>query len=236
MGTVMVLILLLPVLAMAVQFDLPQTRQMTCYKISSYILYCAPMEQDEDIQEDEGWLNPRFTDNGDGTVTDHLTGLMWLQDANCIATHYSDLDRDGMVLWKKALDFAAGIDNGTYSKCGAGYTDWRLPNASELESLFNTENSRTVSWLNRQGFTNVQAKNYWTPTSCTHRTDDARIIFMWDSKMDVFVTTCYVYIWPVRAGSLGHSDLSVVKTDSPDLVTVEKNIIYTVTVTNNGPR
>ena len=29
------------------------------------------------------WPNPRFTDNGDGTVTDNLTGLIWLKDANC---------------------------------------------------------------------------------------------------------------------------------------------------------
>ena len=29
------------------------------------------------------WPNPRFTDNGNGTVTDNLTGLIWLKNANC---------------------------------------------------------------------------------------------------------------------------------------------------------
>jgi hypothetical protein len=29
------------------------------------------------------WPNPRFTDNSDGTVTDNLTGLIWLKNANC---------------------------------------------------------------------------------------------------------------------------------------------------------
>ena len=30
------------------------------------------------------WPAPRFTDNGDGTVTDSLTGLMWLKDGGCL--------------------------------------------------------------------------------------------------------------------------------------------------------
>ena len=36
------------------------------------------------------WPAPRFTDNSDGTVTDNLTGLIWLKDANCMSTNYQN--------------------------------------------------------------------------------------------------------------------------------------------------
>jgi hypothetical protein len=58
-----------------------------------------------------------FYDNGDGTITDSATGLMWKQDD----------DGQGME-WQDALSYA---ENSTY----AGYSDWRLPNAKELQSI-----------------------------------------------------------------------------------------------------
>jgi hypothetical protein len=86
------------------------------------------------------WPSPRFTDNGDGTVTDNQTGFQWLKDANCIKTKYPSYNNDGKagdgaVTWQHALDFVKGINAGTYAKCGAGHKDWRLPNIKELESL-----------------------------------------------------------------------------------------------------
>ena len=38
---------------------------------------------DGDLEKGVSWPNPRFTDNLDGTITDNLTGLIWLKDANC---------------------------------------------------------------------------------------------------------------------------------------------------------
>jgi hypothetical protein len=58
-----------------------------------------------------------FTDNGDGTVTDAATGLMWLQD-----------DSGTGMSWGEALDWAEELES-------AGYSDWRLPDAKELQSL-----------------------------------------------------------------------------------------------------
>jgi hypothetical protein len=57
-------------------------------------------------------------DNGDGTVTDTSTGLMWLQDANYAKT--SGYDPDGRMTWNKAMAWADAL---VY----AGYDDWRLP-------------------------------------------------------------------------------------------------------------
>jgi hypothetical protein len=41
---------------------------------------------DGDLQMGVPWPNPRFTDNGDGTVIDNLTGLMWAKNANIYGT------------------------------------------------------------------------------------------------------------------------------------------------------
>lgn len=58
-----------------------------------------------------------FVDNGDGTITDNATGLMWQQADDGVA-------RD----WGSSLSYAENLNY-------AGYTDWRLPNAKELHSI-----------------------------------------------------------------------------------------------------
>lgn len=69
---------------------------------------------------------PSYTDNGDGTITDNVTGLMWQKSA--------DLDGNGKInvadkrSYSEALAGAASFDL-------AGYNDWRLPTIKELYSL-----------------------------------------------------------------------------------------------------
>jgi hypothetical protein len=58
-----------------------------------------------------------FFDNGDGTVTDRATGLMWQQ-----------ADSGYGMFWADALAYAEGLTL-------AGYDDWRLPDAKELQSI-----------------------------------------------------------------------------------------------------
>lgn len=68
----------------------------------------------------------RFLENTDGTITDAATGLTWMQhDSGYLRAGYW---RDGRMDWRQALDWA---ENLTY----AGRSDWRLPNAKELQSL-----------------------------------------------------------------------------------------------------
>lgn len=64
-----------------------------------------------------------FVDNGDGTITDNATGLMWQQ-----------ADNGAGVLWADALSYAEGL-------VLAGHEDWRLPNAKELQSILDYSRS-----------------------------------------------------------------------------------------------
>ncbi|MBN1420534.1 MAG: DUF1566 domain-containing protein [Planctomycetes bacterium] len=69
----------------------------------------------------------RFVDNGDDTVTDNCTGLMWQQTT-------ADTNGDGTVTdgdqlaWDHAIDYCNDLDF-------AGHSDWRLPNVRELQSI-----------------------------------------------------------------------------------------------------
>jgi len=182
---------------------------------------------DGDLKEGVSWPSPRFTDHGN-TVTDNLTGLMWPKNAN--------LPGSSKTWWQQALDYVKGMNNGTYENFG--YTDWRLPNRKELHSL--TDYSRYIPALpTGHPFTSVQAFYYWSSTTSARYTDYAWDVSMYNGEVYSFDKSNYdICVWPVRAGqtgSLGNLDISVIKTDSPDPVTVGNNLTYTIVVSNNGP-
>jgi hypothetical protein len=101
---------------------------------------------DGDLQLGVAWPDPRFTDNGDGTITDKVTGLMWEQSPDTTQKN-----------WSSALTYA---NNSTL----ATYDDWRLPNYYELATLFNGDEATLYTWLNANGFTNAQNGAYWSST------------------------------------------------------------------------
>jgi len=190
-----------------------KTGQTTCSNIDGDVISCAGTDQDGDLQTGVDWPDPRFTDNGDGTVTDNLTGLTWLKDANCAYTIGYDPDGggDGTMSWQHAFDFIAGINDGTYSACGAGYNDWRLPNAKEIQSLIHFEFSYppipntegTGKWTEGNPFTGGidSIWIYWTSTTYA----DTKV-FVW--VMDITEGSLIFNpkndgggcIWPVRGG------------------------------------
>ena len=105
--------------------------------------------------------SPRFTDNSDGTITDNLTKLIWLKNANC-----PQLARN----WPTALaDVASlntdetmnGNDCGDTSNGGTHQTDWHLPNIRELFSLVHfafsepclSNTAGTSKWVEGDPFT-----------------------------------------------------------------------------------
>ena len=76
----------------------------------------------------------RYTDNGDGTITDKATGLMWKQcsEGQSTTTNACDTGARSGYSWQDALQQAQILNS---SGGFAGHTDWRLPNRNELASL-----------------------------------------------------------------------------------------------------
>jgi len=162
------------------------------------------------------WPNPRFTDNNDGTVTDNLTGLMWLKDANCITSWYPGFDNgntpgDGRVGWQLALDFVLGINDGSYANCGGNppYNDWRLPNLRELQSLIHYGFSYpalpcTAGPCHSQGgdpFNNLLFDHYWSSTTLAFDdTDMAWVVDMGTGNLFYDLKGGSHFVWPVRGG------------------------------------
>jgi hypothetical protein len=70
-----------------------------------------------------------FTNNGDGTVTDCATGLMWAQSDS--GPMSSAADSDSGMNWSNALAWVQTRNSANY----LGHNDWRLPNAKELHSI-----------------------------------------------------------------------------------------------------
>jgi len=168
---------------------------------------------DGNLEKGVSFPSPRFTDNGDGTVTDNLTGLMWLKDANCIETNYPEFDGDGIaedgrVTWQHSLDFVAEINAGTKSDCGGGYTDWRLPNIKEFLSLIHygyhtPALPNTVGpgrWTEGDPFTNVQSSHYWSASTYAGNTDGAWGISVGLGSVSFDYKSFGFYVWPVRSG------------------------------------
>ena len=108
-----------------------ETGQTTCYDAGGAGTNCATgvgIGQDGDLTAGVAWPNPRFTDNTDGTVTDNLTGLIWLQDAHCMAI--------SPAIWTTALTNANTLATGACGLTDSSMAgDWRLPSVNELQSL-----------------------------------------------------------------------------------------------------
>ena len=99
-----------------------------------------------------------YTNTTSNSVTDNVTGLMWAKDgagAGC---------RSGStIVWMSAIAWAVGL---TFD----GYSDWRLPNLTELQSILVRDASLPAPYVNQTYFTNTVSSNYWSSTTCPSAT------------------------------------------------------------------
>ena len=147
---------------------------------------------DGDLEPGVAWPSPRFTVDGTGSnVTDNLTGLMWAQDANM----------DGLKAWATAVAYCTNLTWG-------GYSDWRLPNVKELESLQAWQyvnpcvpnTAGTGQWSAGDPFNNVQSLLYWTSTTHAGSGSWAWHVGLGDGAVDPATKDKTRYVWPVRGG------------------------------------
>ncbi|MCB1121089.1 MAG: DUF1566 domain-containing protein [Verrucomicrobiae bacterium] len=111
------------------RFPLPDTGQTAHYT--------QTFGEDSDYVAD----SPSLVDNGDGTVTDTVTGLIWQQVDG------------GEMTWEQSREYASELSL-------AGKKDWRLPNSLELFSILNHGAKRPA--LDTKYFPNSEAEYWWT--------------------------------------------------------------------------
>ncbi len=181
-----------------------KTGQTSCWDSSWNPTSCAGTGQDGEYQKGAVWPSPRFTDNGDGTVTDNLTGLMWAKDAQEIP---------GAMNWADAITASESLSLGT-AGCSTSYIDWRLPNVKELESLLDLSNGGPAL-ASGHPFTNVMNTDYWSSTTAKYRPSNAWLVNMGGSYVwgdyGTNGKTHTRYVWPVR-DDVGAQNAPVEKT------------------------
>jgi len=133
-----------------------RTGQTWCWDKHGKKVHCRETGQDGYYKAGVNWPARRFTDNGDGTVTDNRSRLTWLQDA----------DYFHEVTWGQALlEKIPELNAGKYRTAG-GDGEWRMPNVNELQSLLDLSNPNGPAIPEYKGvFSNLHPVNYWTSSS-----------------------------------------------------------------------
>jgi len=132
----------------------------------------------------------RWCDNGDGTVTDTSTALVWLRYA----------DWGGSSNWSSAFARAALCaqgDTSTGLSDGSGYGDWRLPTLAELKAI--TSGIEYISSSSMYKFTGVQPEYYLTATTYLDNTDYEFNVSLKSGTFNTGNKTGTSHrVWPVR--------------------------------------
>jgi hypothetical protein len=143
---------------------------------------------------------PRFTDNGNGTVTDNATHLIWLQNAYCTDSIAAVSNAPG-TSWSNALTWSNTLASGVCGLSdGSTAGQWRLPNINELHSLI--DYSRTWPALpSGHPFAHVdQPAVFWASTTLTLSPGNAWVMepgygTIWDNPKSFGRVA-----WAVRGG------------------------------------
>ncbi len=144
---------------------------------------CSPGD-DGSLRKGIPWPDPRFTDNGDGTVNDNLTRLIWLQDTNCF----------GKQSWETALDLCNNLQQGNCNLTDSSVIgDWRPPNRLEMESLLDF--GRIGPALPLESPFVHYGSTYWTSTTL-----NPNVAWFMNASgvMDATPTSVIWQVWPVR--------------------------------------
>jgi len=136
-----------------------------------------------------------FIDNGNGTITDTGTGLMW-QKATAPGTY----------TWEQALTYCENLTLPV-----GGYSDWRLPNRNELQSI--VDYSRYNPAIDTTYFPGTVASDYWSSTTIAGNTYYAWYVFFYIGGVYDYNKTYGYYVRAVRGGQCGSfGDLAIAMT------------------------
>lgn len=136
------------------------------------------------VRAGERESSDHLVDNGDETVTDTDTGLMWKKSTT-----------SNIYTWRQALEYAENLTL-------AGYGDWRLPNRNEMQSLVDySEYYPAIDPLLKPFMIWVDYYYFWTSTTYGDIPDrGAWVVGFDDGDVDVEPKYKTRYVRPVRAG------------------------------------
>jgi len=136
---------------LSVYFEIPDSNQTTSFT--------ATYGEDHDYPNTPYAMS--YTDNGDGTIKDDVTGLMWLKctmtstgidsDPNCLGTHQK-------VQWYEAIEKCKNLEH-------EGYNNWRLPSMPELFSIVHFGKPGGDPAIEESVFPNTEYDDCYTPYS-----------------------------------------------------------------------
>ena len=128
-----------------------------------------------------------YTDNGDGTITDNVSGLIWLKDVSCFGT----------VNWINALTAVAALTDGECNLTdGSSAGDWRLPNIKELVSIVDYAVSNPSSdaiFMSASFF-------HWSSTENVFDLSEAYTVNFLNGRVQPSLKTFLDPVRPVRGG------------------------------------
>lgn len=200
----------------AAAIDFPATGQTTAYTANKKDNITAPVAVPDDGTVQAG-ATLSYTDNGDGTITDNNTGLMWEKKGDNGDLH----DKDNGYPWsgtgtqETIWDWLDDI-NAEGGTGFAGYDDWRMPNAKELQSLVNYQNAppMTSAAFNSNcvaGATVLTGScttvgNYWSSTTRAGSTSMAWGLSFYEGLLSPHDKASGVRVRAVRGGGSGLQD------------------------------
>ena len=175
-----------------------RTGQTKCVNDYGHEIPCAGTGQDGETGTGAAWPSPRFSDHGNETVTDQLTGLMWTKKAN--TPGLSVCSPGTPKTWQQGLDHVKCLNTHRY----LGYNDWRLPNRKEIRSLMDYSRMTPALPAGRP-FTDVQTGFfdgfYWSSTTTSWGVYEAYSSSMVNGNLISGSKSTNHWVWPVRAGA-----------------------------------
>lgn len=183
--------------------ELTQSGQTACWDSTGAPIACAGTGHDGDLQSGAA---PSLVDNGNGTITDNNTRLMWEQlDDNDVGGIH---DKDDFYTWDDA--FAVKIATLNTPPCFAGHCDWRVPNVRELQSIAKYDvpfpgpsvptafDSGCAPGCTTSACSCTVSDVYWTSTTYVGSPDFAWYVFFVDGNVLANQKTSGGYVRAVR--------------------------------------
>ncbi|MCP4361435.1 MAG: DUF1566 domain-containing protein [Chloroflexi bacterium] len=139
-------------------------------------------------------VSPSFTDNGDETVTENNTSLMWQQDGTSSMT------------WEAALTQCEDLTL-------AGYEDWRLPNIKEIRSISDDDNlyhpSVSTTYFTLTETYSKTTTIYWSSTTRENKTTQAWFVDFYYGLVSHENKTDTGYVLCVRSASTSSTEIKI---------------------------